>query len=104
LAGNTVESRTFIRETITINSSTRYTNCAFDHCTLVFDGSGFNLDGCSVNGCTWSLTGAAATTLSLLGALWPDPANDGVFQAVFERISSDQKTANGLMVVRKRSR
>jgi hypothetical protein len=74
----------------------RFRNCTFQDCSLEFGGSDVvGMVGCTFTNCVWSFVGAAANTLSFLGAMYRGLGPDGgkLVERTFENIRSGNVTS-----------
>jgi hypothetical protein len=66
----TVQGETFINQVVHLGS-TRFENCKFIRCKLVFNGEGTSLAHSEFDDCELELEGAAANTIQFLTSLYP---------------------------------
>src|SRR6266702_1680469 len=85
------EGKPFKNETIDIDFN-QFRNCQFDGCTLVFHGYGaIVFKGCSFKDVKWSITDAAAVTVTFMQGLYHGCGEGG--KALIEETFNDIRKA-----------
>lgn len=83
------ENQVFQSKTIFLDGQD-FVRCRFEGCRIEFAGViGGHLEECTFAGCTWELTGPAATTISFLTGLYSQGAKK-LIEATFDKIRSGQ--------------
>lgn len=83
-----VKGKTFQNQRVIMRGS-RYEDCTFILCHMVYDGEGlFSFDNCTFVECNWSFEGAAENTLEFLAALYVGLGYEGqqLVESVFASI------------------
>lgn len=80
-----IEKETFTHRSVEVDGM-EYNFCHFDHCTLVYSGGVYRINGCSFEYCEWEMRGPAQRTMMLLHHLYQVPGMQDYLENTFEAI------------------
>lgn len=87
-------------ETVIFSADRTYTNCRFENCFFEFDGTGLNATNCIFGDGDWKFTGAALTTVDVIGNFWATRGSDPLLQLIFARMTGSDEIAKKIVALK----